>query len=78
VVTQGGTVVNECGPGHSVGEIALLRGVPRTASVRAVEDVQGVVLERADFVEAVTGNPASERTAERLVTDRLAKPVAPG
>ena len=77
VVTQGGTLLNECGPGHSVGEIALLRGVPRTASVRAVDDVQGLVLEREDFLEAVTGNPASEQTAERLVTDRLAKPIPP-
>ena len=57
-----------------VGEIALLRDVPRTASVRAVGQIRGYTLDRAAFLEAVTGHPqgraaASDRVAERLAAD---------
>ena len=39
VVSQAGRRMREQGPGESVGEIALLFDVPRTASVRALEPV---------------------------------------
>jgi hypothetical protein len=71
-VSQGGEVLRHCGPGDSFGEIALLRGVPRTASVRALEEVSALVLEREDFLEAVTGHPASAQAADSLVARRLA------
>ncbi|HYN69291.1 MAG TPA: MFS transporter [Candidatus Eisenbacteria bacterium] len=64
-------VVRTDGAGASFGEIALLRDIPRTASVRAVTDVQMVALAREPFVEAVTGQAASRSTAEALVADRL-------
>jgi len=64
-------VVRTEGAGAFFGEIALLRDIPRTASVRAVTDVQLLALARDPFVEAVTGQPASRRTAEALVADRL-------
>lgn len=70
-VSQDGVVIRECGPGDSFGEIALLRGVPRTASVRALDDVTALVLEREDFLEAVTGHPASVQAANTLVAQRL-------
>ena len=70
-VIQAGESLRECGPGESVGEIALLRGVPRTASVQAVDAVRGLILGRDDFLEAVTGHPASAAAAETVVADRL-------
>lgn len=77
-VSQGGVTLGRVGPGDGVGEIALLRDIPRTATVRADDDVEALALERADFLEAVTGHPASRDEADRLVTDRLGVPDAPG
>ena len=58
--------------GDGFGEIALLRDRPRTATVTALEAVEGYSLPRHVFLEAVTGNPASVDAAERTVTERLA------
>jgi predicted MFS family arabinose efflux permease len=58
------------GPGGSFGEIALLRDVPRTATVRAVEPTELRVLGRERFLLAVTGEPESHDTARELA-DRL-------
>jgi MFS family permease len=66
-VTVRGEHVRFLGVGDSFGEIALLRDVPRTASVRAVDDVVLRSLDRADFVPAVTGHGDAARTAEDTV-----------
>jgi CRP-like cAMP-binding protein len=63
--------VNEEGPGEYFGEIALLRDVPRTASVRAKSDVELRALERDDFIAAVTGHAASADAADTIVATRL-------
>jgi MFS family permease len=70
-----GRSVRELGPDASFGEIALLRDVPRTASVRALDDSELVALERRAFLEAVTGQPASLGAAEEIVQGHLATPV---
>jgi MFS family permease len=69
IVLEGGTKVE--GPGAYVGEIALLRDVPRTASVRARTDVRLWALERADFLNAVTGHARSREAANEVVGARL-------
>jgi MFS family permease len=54
-----------------VGEIALLRGVPRTATVRARTDTTLWALGREDFLAAVTGHPGAAEAANEIVGARL-------
>jgi MFS family permease len=70
-VTQDGAVLRHEGPGEFFGEIGLLRDVPRTATVTAVEDTVLMALDRDDFLDAVTGQSESYRTADDIVSLRL-------
>jgi hypothetical protein len=58
-------------PGESFGEIALLRDVPRTATVRARERTTLLALDRDVFVPAVSGSAASLASAEHVIATRL-------
>src|SRR5215472_10592468 len=71
-VTQDGKSLRNLERGDCFGEIALLRDVPRTATVTATEALHTVALSRADFLTAITGNRVSSRAAEELADQRLA------
>jgi hypothetical protein len=70
-VSVDGRVASSLGRGEGFGEIALLRDVPRTATVKAKTDVTLHALERHDFLAAVTGDPGSTEAANKLITSRL-------
>jgi MFS family permease len=65
-------LVRRLGPGAGFGEIALLRNVPRTASIRARTAVVLWTLDRDIFLASVAGHPESRHWAEELVRERLA------
>ncbi|MBA3718302.1 MAG: MFS transporter [Actinobacteria bacterium] len=71
-VSVGGEQVRTLGPGDHFGEIALLRDVPRTATVAAAGDVDLYALDRDEFLASVTGHASSAEAADAVVSQRLA------
>jgi MFS family permease len=74
-VAVDGQPAHELGRGESFGEIALLRNVPRTATVTARTDVVLYTLDRNTFIPAVTGSGPSLSAAEAVIGMRLSVPV---
>jgi MFS family permease len=58
-------------PPAFVGEIALLRDVPRTATVRAATDASLWALERVDFLDTVANHARSRASADEVASGRL-------
>jgi MFS family permease len=71
-VSTDGQPVGTLGTGDYFGEIALLRDVPRTATVLAKSETRLYALERDEFLSAVTGHPESAEAADAVVASRLA------
>ncbi len=67
-VVRDGAVSRDLVDGDCFGEIALLRDVPRTASVIATTTLRLRSLARDDFLAAVAGPTASRAAAEQVVS----------
>jgi hypothetical protein len=72
-VVRDGRVIGALEPGECFGEIALLHGCVRTATVRASADgaLLLLVLSRQRFLTAVTGHAGSVAAGEAMVASRL-------
>jgi CRP-like cAMP-binding protein len=68
-ISVGGRIVRRLGPAGYFGEVALLRPVARTASVRACTSVSAYALDRPDF-EDLLGH--DQRLEPRLVSEARA------
>jgi CRP-like cAMP-binding protein len=77
-VSQDGRFLRRCGRGEGVGEIALLRAVPRTATVTAHTGATVYKLAREPFLTAVLGHAATQRQAHSIADERLAADAAHG
>jgi NTE family protein/lysophospholipid hydrolase len=75
--SPGNRVLDEVGPGETVGEIALLTEGARAASVYAVRDSEVVRLSRAAFERLVEKYPGVMMHISRLLGSRLLKMKSP-
>ena len=75
--TQDGRFLRRCGRGEGVGEIALLRDIPRTATVTAHTAATVYKLDRDPFLTAVTGHAPTQRQADHIAGARLAAGTTP-
>jgi MFS family permease len=66
-VSVDGTPVSEVAAGGCFGEVALLRDVPRTATVTAKADAELLALARDVFIGAVTGHAPSVEAANAVI-----------
>jgi hypothetical protein len=62
--------LRRCVAGEGIGEIALLRRVPRTATVTALGNVRAYTIDAPAFLSAVAG-PTAAAAAEAVVAARL-------
>ena len=75
VVEADGRRLRTLGRGDFFGEIALLKDVPRTATITASSDLDLMALDRQIFLATVTGDAASAEAAGSIVAARLPSPV---
>lgn len=73
VVSEGGREINRVHRGEGVGEIALIRDTPRTATVTAATHAQLYVLDKESFLTAITGHATAARECERVVGEHLSR-----
>jgi MFS family permease len=76
-ITIGGRRVDRLGHGTGVGEIALVRRSPRTATVTAATDVRCFCIDAPTFLAAVSG-PTAGRETERIASAHLLRDEASG
>jgi len=73
-VTIDGSIVNTLGPGDHFGELALLDGMPRVATVTATTEMQVLVIDQRAFLALLDDVPGLARkvmvTLAAMVRDR--------
>jgi CRP-like cAMP-binding protein len=72
-VSKDGVSIRELGPGDFLGEIALVDGGRRTATVTADGPVEALVIRRADFLEMVEWDSAVRLGILTALTERIRK-----
>lgn len=72
----GETVISRVGPGEFFGEIALIRNAPRMATVRALTDLDVLVMHRGAFLSLFTHLPALRQTFQQVIQQRIAERAA--
>jgi hypothetical protein len=71
-VLRGKRAVARLGPGEYFGEIGLLGGEPRVATVRAVEPTELLALDRGAFASVIASSAETVEDLQRIVAQRVA------
>jgi CRP-like cAMP-binding protein len=74
----GDRVLAELGEGQAVGEMALLSGGTRTATVRAVEETDLLRIDKADFSALIAADPRMAEAVDRLSHERAVSNLSAG
>ena len=75
-VIQDGAVLGDLGPGDYLGEIALIDGGPRTATVTATDRVHALVVTRDDFSRLIDDHPSVRLDILTALTQRIRRNAA--
>jgi CRP/FNR family transcriptional regulator, cyclic AMP receptor protein len=70
-VDQDGTVIRELGNGDFLGEISLIDGGPRTATVTAVDAIDSLTIDREGFDKLMNKHPAVRLGLVMALSERL-------
>lgn len=68
--------VNQVERNDIVGEISILCDVPRTATIKALSDLEALKILKQQFLELITGFPEIGIDVMRMLADRLNKTTA--
>lgn len=71
-------VLAELGPGAAFGEMALLSGGTRTATIRARDAAELLTIEKQDFDDLIARDPQFAAAGERLSHDRAIENLSAG
>jgi CRP-like cAMP-binding protein len=69
-------VVATLGPGDFFGEMSLLTGAVRTASILVQEDAEFIVIDKESFGDTISKNPSIAETLSRILSERQAGLIA--
>ena len=70
-VHRDGKTLRELGPGDFLGEIALVDGSPRTATVTAIDPIAALVVERHGFLDLIERIPVLRHEVLNALTQRI-------
>lgn len=70
-VVRDGKTLRELGPGDFLGEISLVDGSPRTATVTALDPIHAFVIGRPGFLELIERLPALRYDVLNALTQRI-------
>jgi CRP-like cAMP-binding protein len=75
-VDRDGKTLRELGPGDFLGEISLIDGSPRTATVTALDQIHAFVIERPGFLDLIERIPVFRLEVLNALTERIRATVA--
>jgi len=73
-----GSVIRTLGNGDYFGEIALIADAPRSATIRAISNVEAAVLGKRNFLNMMRLIPATQDAILRTVQERATDDLTPG